>query len=106
MDILTTLKQRLADAEGDAERLREAIRILEANGHEPAPPKPAPATVVPLGKLLKWVGDHPGTTTTTIAKQTGGDQAAVLALLKEAEQAGKVRREGERRATAWHLVKR
>jgi hypothetical protein len=143
--LLTTMRQSLADAENDAERLRSAIAILEQadastqatrrarTARRPAgvatasaapaiePPKAqtngAPATrkrkpaarkpaksVVPLEKLLKVVGDKPGLTTTAIAKETGGEQSALLELLKESEQKGEVRRQGERRATSWYRI--
>lgn len=151
-DILTMLKERLAEAESDAERLRAAITAVEGGAASPPQPRPAggrvaakapaakapaakapaakapaakapaakaqatspqaakrqaakpPAKVVPLGALMKWVADHPGTTTTGIAKGTQADQAQVLALLKEAEGEGNARREGERRATRWWVV--
>jgi hypothetical protein len=163
--LLTTMRQRLADAENDAERLRAAIQILEqaetapsaprkaprrrkpaaaaalpqaasaepaaaapsAAAAEPAAAKPAAAVakpaavaakprratrvqkktaavVVPLEKLLKVVGENPGTTTTALVNQTGGDRSALLELLKESEQKGEVRREGDRRTTSWHLI--
>jgi hypothetical protein len=156
--LLTTMRQRLADAENDAERLRAAIQILEraetaAPSRRPArrraqaaavaqapaaqrepepavtvtePAKAQPVTasaqaspsprrrkragkksaksVVPLAKLLKVVGDNPGLTTTALAKQTGGDQPVLLELLKESEQKGEVRRQGERRATSWFRI--
>lgn len=141
--ILTTMRERLAEAESDAERLRAAIQILEqaepsprvkrtraaataapaaaapATAAAPAPaaapaapaprkrkaaPKKAAKAVVPLEKLLKVVGDKPGMTTTAIAKETGGDQSVLLELLKESEQKGEVRRQGQRRATSWYLV--
>jgi len=144
--LLTTMRERLAEAESDAERLRAAIQILEqaepsprvkrtraaataapataapaapvtpaapaatAAAAAPAPrkrkaaPKKAAKAVVPLEKLLKVVGDKPGMTTTTIAKETGGDQSVLLDLLKESEQKGEVRRQGQRRATSWYLI--
>ncbi|HTU31128.1 MAG TPA: hypothetical protein VMF07_17190 [Solirubrobacteraceae bacterium] len=159
--LLTTMRQRLADAENDAERLRAAIQILEraettsapsprrerrrnqaatatVTRSRPAQPEPKPAaadgeppkaqpaaaspkatpaprkrkpatkkaakTVVPLAKLLKVVGDNPGMTTSALAKQTGGDQPVLLELLKESEQKGEVRRQGERRATSWYRI--
>lgn len=132
-DVLTMLKQRLAEAESDAERLRAAITAVEGSAAAPPARRPAtgdgvaakppvarsqatkpravrrratkpPTKVVPLGALMKWVADHPGTTTTGIAKGTQADQVQVLALLKEAEGEGNVRREGERRATRWWVV--
>jgi 3-oxoacyl-ACP reductase-like protein len=143
--LLTTMRERLAEAESDAERLRAAIQILEQADTPPkvkrtraatpaATAAAAPATtaaaptvaatpaapaaprkrraapgkavksVVPLEKLLKVVGDNPGMTTTSIANQTGGDQSVLLQLLKESEQKGEVRREGQRRATSWYRV--
>jgi hypothetical protein len=159
--LLTTMRQRLADAESDAERLRAAIQILEqaetspslprraarrtrpaaasAQPHparrgrrstttEPEPttatPRPAPAAGTPapskrraavakrkpatavlaLQRLLAVVGENPGLTTTALARQTGGDQSALLELLKDSEQQGEVRREGERRATSWYRI--
>jgi hypothetical protein len=124
MDILQTMRDRLADEEADnAERLRAAIAVLEndqgttrTTGTDRGSPSTRrrarrsrdadrPVTsVVPLGTLIKWVDDHPGETTTAIAKPTGGGQAAILALLKESETAGDVRREGQRRATRWFVI--
>jgi hypothetical protein len=164
--LLTTMRQCLADAENDAERLRAAIEILEQaeaaapatsaaapsapaarraprrtqaaaatatatataapsepetaaavteapqarpqavpapRRRKPAAKKPA-KSVVPLEKLLKVVGENPGLTTTAIARETGGEQSALLELLKESEQKGDVRRQGERRATSWYLI--
>jgi predicted HTH transcriptional regulator len=110
------MRQRLADAEQDAERLREAIGVLEAA----ETPKPAngrtrrqstaskvadtPTTVVLSGKLLKMIDEQDGRSATELAKETGGDQKAILALLKEAEQDGKLTRTGQRRGTRWHLT--
>ncbi len=141
--LLTTMRERLAEAESDADRLRAAIQILEqadtsprvkrtraaataapatsaaatatapaaeAKAAAPAaprqrkPPRKPAKSVVPLEKLLKVVGDTPGMTTTAIANQTGGDQSVLLELLKESEQKGEVRRQGQRRATSWYLV--
>jgi hypothetical protein len=119
------MKQRLADAESDAKRLREAIKVLQAeetpkptNGRarrqsakpevtpeaETVTPEAEPSKVVPLGKLLKMVEANPGTTTTGLAKMTEGDQSSILTLLKEAESDGKVTREGQRRATSWFVT--
>jgi hypothetical protein len=63
-----------------------------------------PTKVIPLGKLLKAVEEHPGTTTTGLAKMTEGDQSSILQLLKEAEAEGRVTREGQRRATSWFVT--
>jgi hypothetical protein len=115
-ELLTTMKQRLADAETDAKRLRAAIKVLDAEQvAKPAEPRirrqssaakvsKTPAKVVPLGKLLKIVGERDGLTATKLAKDTGGEQSAILVLLKEAEADGKLPRTGQRRGTRWHVT--
>jgi hypothetical protein len=42
-------------------------------------------------------------TTTTLAKQLGGDQCKILDTLKE-QEGKQVRREGERRGTRWFAI--
>ena len=115
-ELLTTMKQRLADAESDAQRLREAIKALEAADTPKASTattttrraqttKPAASpTVVPVGKLLDLLKGTDGLTTRELAKQTGGQSSAILHLLKEQETDGNVRRTGQKAATRWHLI--
>jgi hypothetical protein len=43
-------------------------------------------------------------TTRELAKATNGDSRQLLSLLKEQEDAGQVRRSGQRRGTRWHLI--
>jgi hypothetical protein len=43
-------------------------------------------------------------TTRELANRTDGEQSQVLSLLRELEQADRVRRSGRRRSTLWHLV--
>ena len=57
--------------------------------------------MVPSGRLLKLVAEHPGSTTTALARIAGADQAQALTLLRELESAGSVRRTGQRRGTRW-----
>jgi hypothetical protein len=64
--------------------------------------RPKSKAVIGTDELLKLVRDSPGLTTTTLAKLANADQGQVLALLKDAEKAGDVKREGERRATRWY----
>ena len=45
-----------------------------------------------------------GLTTTALAEQAGADRDHMLALLRELEQARRVRRIGQRRATRWHAI--
>jgi hypothetical protein len=42
--------------------------------------------------------------TAELAKAANGARAQVLALLKEQETAGEVRRSGTRAATRWHII--
>ena len=108
-DIRSLLEARIEDAESDLLKLRAALKAIDAGETTPASrprakaPKPE-VKVVPAGKLLKTIEESPGTTTTTLARMTGGDQSSILALLKEAEAGGIVRREGQRRATSWFLI--
>jgi DNA-binding IclR family transcriptional regulator len=67
-------------------------------------PNHDPSSAVTAGALLSVVAEHPGQTNSWLAKHTGGDQTQLLALLKTAEQDGRVRREGERRGTRWWLT--
>lgn len=55
-------------------------------------------------RLEQLLGGGDGASTTDLAAQAGGDRARVLALLRELEAQGQVRRTGERRATLWHLI--
>lgn len=60
-----------------------------------------PVSVARLERLL--AGSH-GAGTTDLAGQAHADRAHVLALLRQMEAQGQVRRTGERRGTRWHLV--
>ncbi len=116
MSIADNIRQQIVALDAEREQLSAALKILEASEPTPVAAKPvarrrrrsaatdAATKVVPLGKLLSVVSENPGTTTTTLAKMTGGDQSQLLALLKGAEADGKVRRDGERRATNWTAV--
>jgi hypothetical protein len=111
--IIANIDQRLRQAQAEIKQLEAARKVL-ANGSKstPAPKarrtrtqpaKPAPQ-VVPAGKLVSLLARAEGMTTSELAKATNGDQSRVLALLKEREASGQVRRSGERRATRWHVI--
>jgi hypothetical protein len=111
--IIANIEQRLQQAQAEIKQLQDARKVL-ANGPKstPAPnsrrtrtqpAKPAPQ-VVPAGKLVSLLARAEGMTTSELAKATNGDQSQVLALLKEQEADGQVRRSGERRATRWHVI--
>ncbi|OAI40063.1 hypothetical protein AYO39_00185 [Actinobacteria bacterium SCGC AG-212-D09] len=50
------------------------------------------------------LAESEGLTTTAIAKEAGAERDQVLALLRDLEAAGRVRRTGERRGTRWHAI--
>jgi hypothetical protein len=115
-DLRESMKAQIRAAEDDIKHLRAAIDAIDAlDGNQPAVPKrprrarSAPRTkaspvVVPMGKLLDLLKGSEGLTTRQVAKQSQGDSSAILALLKEQEAGGNVRRSGNRASTRWHLV--
>jgi len=50
------------------------------------------------------LADGDGLTTAALATAAGADRDQVLTLLRDLEQAGRVRRTGQRRATRWHAI--
>jgi hypothetical protein len=83
-DIVTKIERRLADAHAEVAHL-EGARVALLNGSQAAPArKPRAARRKPAA--------------------ANGARAQVLALLKEQETAGEVRRSGTRAATRWHVI--
>jgi hypothetical protein len=112
IDLRSLLETRIKEAEADIEKLRAALNAIDEPHSAPAP-RPSRAVTktaakpqlkaIPLEKLLKVITEQPAITTTTLAKETGGHQSAILALLKE-QEGSQVRREGERRGTRWFVI--
>jgi hypothetical protein len=112
-DIVTKIERRLADAHAEIAHL-EGARVALLNGSQAAPArkpraarrKPAAVKyeVVPAGKLTALLAGSEGMRTAELAKAANGARAQVLALLKEQETAGEVRRSGTRAATRWHVI--
>ena len=112
-DIVTNIDRRLADVHAEVAHL-EGARLALVNGSQSAPTpkarrtrrKPAESRyqVVPAGKLTALLVGSDGLRTAELAKAANGDRAQVLALLKEQESAGEVRRTGTRAATRWHVI--
>jgi hypothetical protein len=112
-DILANIDRRLAEVHAEVKHLEGARAALV---NEPQPQSAAkPRTVrrrtarpayqvVPVGKLTALLSGSDGMRTRQLAKATNGNPAQVLALLKEQESAGQVRRTGTRAATRWHVV--
>jgi predicted Rossmann fold nucleotide-binding protein DprA/Smf involved in DNA uptake len=128
-DLRRSLQARLEELEREASRVRDALQALDGGSPKPrateASPEPPPATitkptrtrrtrrkkvqaqpteVVPAGKLEKLLAQSDGISTADLAKQAHAEPDQVLALLRELEAAGKVRRTGQRRGTRWHAV--
>jgi hypothetical protein len=112
-DIVTNIDRRLADLHVEVADL-EGARLALLNGSQPAPApqgstarsKPAEPRyqVVPAGKLTALLAGTTGLRTAELAKASNGDRAQLLALLKEQESAGLVRRTGRRAGTRWHVI--
>lgn len=68
-------------------------------------PRNRPTRVAPAGKLEALLGaESDGLTTAGLAERADADPAQVLALLREMESAGRIRRSGQRRGTRWHMI--
>ena len=65
---------------------------------------PAGTEVVPAGRLELLLSENGGLTTAALAERTNGSRDQVLALLRELESAGRIRRTGQRRSTRWHAI--
>lgn len=111
-DIVTNIERRLAEAHAEVAHL-EGARSALLNGQSTPTRKPRgarrkPATpkyeVVPAGKLTALLAGTQGLRTAELAQAANGARAQVLALLKEQETAGEVRRTGTRAATRWHVI--
>jgi DNA-binding Lrp family transcriptional regulator len=60
--------------------------------------------VVPAGKLELLLSEGDGLTTAALAQRANGSRDQVLTLLREMEEAGRVRRIGSSRATRWRAI--
>jgi hypothetical protein len=112
-EIVANIDRRLAELETELLQLTSARAALadEAKPAAVSPPRrraSAPAKpaydVVPAGKLVALLSDSDGMRTRQLAQASNGDPGQVLALLKEQEDAGEVRRSGTRAATRWHAI--
>jgi hypothetical protein len=52
----------------------------------------------------RMLTENDGLTTSALADKAGADRDQVLAVLRDLEQARRVRRTGQRRATRWHAI--
>lgn len=112
-DIVANIDQRLADLDAELAHLNDArAALLDKPGPRVKTPgrrgrrsatKPR-YDVVPAGKLISLLSDSDGMSTRELSQQTNADPGQILALLKEQEGAGQVRRSGTRAATRWHTI--
>lgn len=122
-DIVTSIDQRLTQANAEITQLESARQAL-LNGAAPAakpktprtPRKTAPRKttsrrtarrgneVVPAGKLTALLDGSAGMSTSELADATNGKPDQIRALLRELEQSDQIRRTGVRRGTRWHLI--
>ncbi|MGA2925750.1 MAG: hypothetical protein ABSG43_07105 [Solirubrobacteraceae bacterium] len=63
-----------------------------------------PAEVVPAAKLELLLCDSAGLTSAALAQRANANRDQVLALLRDMEKTGRVRRSGQRRGTRWHAI--
>lgn len=126
---MPSLQQLIQSIDGRIEHLHSEISSLEAarsaltaNGAAPtasstaqSSPKPKrPRRQKTAGKTLakplaadtaeQLLANSDGMTTAALAEQAGAGRDQVLLLLRELEQARRVRRTGQRRGTRWHAI--
>jgi hypothetical protein len=116
-------REAVAGTRKNGDRVPAADAAVELGGAEPAEPigarAPEPrrsagrrlrargrrsAAVVPSTKLEQLLADTDGLATSALAERANADRDQVLALLRQLETAGRVRRTGQRRATRWHTI--
>jgi hypothetical protein len=106
LDALLTEQAQLADARaalaGSPRSVTQTPAPTRTRKRASKPKQPKSKGSIGTDELLKLVRDSPGLTTTTLAKLANAEQGGVLALLKDAEKDGAVKREGQRRATRWY----
>jgi predicted Rossmann fold nucleotide-binding protein DprA/Smf involved in DNA uptake len=128
-DLRRSLEARLEELTKEASVVRDALQALDGGSSKPKattarrepPPAantkptrtrqarrkrvhPQPTEVVPADKLEKLVAKSDDISTANLAKQASAEPDQVLALLRELDKDGKVRRTGQRRGTRWHAI--
>jgi hypothetical protein len=113
---LATLINDRDQIDGQISAVRKALEALDGKpaqfakaSHRSSPEAmqklagpPAPVEVMPAGKLVGVLKGSDGLSTRELAKNTNGDPAQLLELLKELEAGGQVHRTGSKAATRWH----
>src|SRR5437763_17203645 len=123
--LIQSIDGRIRELNGEITSLQDARAALIANGSPSAPfrqlrgrravrqrpvrraarSKPSRnPNVLTAETAERMLSENDGVSTTTLAKQAGVARDQVLTLMRELEQARRVRRTGERRGTRWHAV--
>ena len=115
-DLIQSIDARIQEASGEIASLQNARSALVSNDSRLRPsrkprakrtarPKANSANEVLLADNAERIlSENGGLTTTALAKQASADRNQVLDLLRSLENAGRVRRTGQRRTTRWHAI--
>ena len=60
--------------------------------------------VVAVGRIESLLTEHGAMTTSALAERANGNRVQILAVLRELEAAGRIRRTGQRRSTRWRAI--
>ncbi len=115
-DLIQSIDARIQAANGEIASLQNARSALVSNDSplRPSHKRRAKRTVRPKAHSANEVlladdaerilSENGGLTTAALAGQAGADRNQVLDLLRSLENAGRVRRTGQRRTTRWHAI--
>ena len=114
LEVAQAIDERLAEARKEIATL-EAAREAMTNGSSAGASartrrqtggtaRPRATRAVAPAALEELLGATDGMTSVALANLAGARRLNVLALLRELEGQGRVRRSGQRRGTRWHLV--
>jgi len=111
-----SIDRRLQELRTEITKIEQARTALSNGSGKPVKTQANGTEVKPHGRRRKTkvlaadqleaiLGESvDGLSTAVIAEHAGADPSQVLALLRELEKGGRVRRSGARRGTRWHLV--
>lgn len=114
LEVAEAIDERLAEARQEIATLEAAREVMTQRGsggrsartrrQTGRTARPRATKAVSPAALEELLGGEDGMTSVTLANRAGGRRLQVLALLRELEGQGRVRRSGQRRGTRWHLV--
>ena len=73
-------------------------------GAKPRRPRNRTTMDIAPGRLELLLSEHGAMTTSALAERAHGNREQILAVLRELEATGRVRRSGQRRSTRWHAI--